>query len=303
MTADDVSAFAPPPASPYTTRVIDAKRTATLAISVIFLLVGPAQTQEDPSPHLEALLADVGADDGQTSTAALNGIIALGESTAPRLEPLISNLDVPARVRSGVVFCLGRIGAESSKAPLRALWEQGFEGLGGALAIQTAIALSEFGEFDALEAIVAAGDDVLAAKAGVQLGLHGAEVSLPVLQSAFANEAYQRLQVFFAISLGLLGDERGADLLAAAVRTPELRNHCAIALGKIGRGNEVVFELEFAMSDPDPLVRLAALEVLIELERSGLQATVETALSDADARVRAAAERAHRRLTRRNRRR
>ena len=275
-----------------------------LALAIVSALPTVARSQPEGTvnavdTHLAALLSD----DPESHERALLDLVELGEPAAPRLEEIAVNIQLPSRVRSGAVFALGRITAPSSQTVLDGLWAQGFESLGGALAVQIAIALGEYGSFTALEEMVGTGDDVLGAKAAIQLGLHRSASSLELLQSAYGSEQYARLRIFFAIALGLLGDEQGRELLASAITTPELRNHCAIALAGIGSGADVNFELVFAMTDVDPLVRLRALEALIELGRSDLDEILVEASNDVDRRVRGEAEQALRRLRRRDRRR
>ena len=271
-------------------------------LSVLSPVVSVAQS-EGSEETVDGYLAQLLSDDPESHEQALLGLIAMGEPTAERLEQIAGNTELPSRVRAGAVFALGRITAPSSQAVLEALWGQGFESLGGALAIQIAVGLSEYGEFAALEQIVGTGDEVLGAKAAIQLGLHRAASSLELLQEAFVSEQYARLRIFFAIALGLLGDETGRELLASAITTPELRNHCAIALSSLGSAGDVYFELGFALSDTDPLVRLRALEGLVALERSDLEEKLAEATADRDRRVRTEAERALQRLQRRERRR
>ena len=274
----------------------------TLVILASNPMVARAQSEGSGEPvdtHLAALLSE----DPEGHERALLELIALGEPAAPRLEQVASNAQLPSRVRSGAVFALGRITAPTSQSVLDGLWAQGFESLGGALAIHIAIALGEYGDYSALEEIVGSGDQVLGAKAAIQLGLHQSRSSLELLQSAYESEQYARLRVFFAIALGLLGDEHGRELLTSAITTPELRNHCAISLAGLGSAADVYFELGFAMSDVDPLVRLRALEALIELGRADLEEALVAATADVDRRVRTEAEQALQRLRRRDRRR
>jgi HEAT repeat protein len=54
-------------------------------------------------------------------------------------------------------------------------------------------------------------------------------------------------------------DERAIDLLLEGLHSqhPEIRSHCAEALGMIG-GDRVVSQLNEVLSDPDPDVRRSA---------------------------------------------
>jgi hypothetical protein len=271
---------------------------------LILATTSPASSQ-DPSPDTASLAAQLErllSDDADEHADALIRITALGEAVVPNLEALSVDSTAHPRYRAGAIFALGAIGASSSEAVLVELWSAGYTALGGALAIQTAIALAEFENYAALREMVESGDEILAAKSAVQLGLRLDTDSLLLLQAAYSAEHYARMRPFFAISLGLLGDGRGEDILRAGLPAIELRNHCAVALSALGHGADVLFELKFSMDDVDPLVRLRALEGLVEREPSDLDNIVAVALIDTDARVRGVAEAAHRQLNRRRRR-
>ncbi|MCA9562575.1 MAG: HEAT repeat domain-containing protein, partial [Myxococcales bacterium] len=141
----------------------------------------------------------------------------------------------------------------------------------------------------------------LAAKAAVQLGLREVESAIPDLIAAWENENLERMQPFFAIALGLLGDDRGQELLQAYLRTPEIRNHAAVALAGIGQGEAALFELEFALDDPDPLVRFHAIRALALIGPSRIEEHLRRMSEDPDENVAAYATRELLRLQRRGR--
>ena len=276
-----------------------------LACSLLFFPTSQAVVAQEMATQasVDEVLANFLSNDPEAHDAAVLTLVQRGGDVIPELERQAADARAHPQIRAGVILTLGRIGAESSQSVLTGLWEAGIESLGGGLAIQVAMAIAEYGDVSALEAIIRHGDEVLGAKAAVQLGLHGSESSTSLLLESWSSENYARMRIFFAIALGLVGDESGRDMLEAALRTPELRNHCAIALGKLGSGSDVAFELEFAMEDRDPLVRLSALDSLIDLAPSGLARILESSREDPDPRVTALAERAQERLNRRNRRR
>lgn len=270
---------------------------ALAALVALLLLASPGRSalaQDSPSEDtaLTDLLARLSSEDPEIQQDALTAIVALGDVAAPALETLIADTSASPRERSGAAFALGRIGADSSRAVLQGLWEAGLERLGSGLAMQVAVALAEYGDLEPLRTVLEAGNEVLAAKAAVQLGLRGDQEALGALGEAW--DQYPRMRPFFAIALGLLGDARGEDVLREGLRAPELRNHCAVALAVVGDASNLRFDLQFALEDPDPLVRLRALEALIALDPSNLDELLAQAGEDPDARVRAAAEEASR---------
>ena len=267
----------------------------------IGLQAGSLSSQEAPlSEHLGGLLSD----DLDTQQQALAVLVELGhdENHLERMEEILSNPGTHPRMRSGIAYVLGQIRAVRSESVLLTLWEEGFSELGGALAMQVASSLADYQYMDPLREIVASDAEILGAKAAMQLALRGDVHSLELLQVAYGNAAYERMNVFFAIALGLLGDEAVEVVLRSAIRTPELRNHCAIAISALGDPSSVRFELEFALSDPDPFVRIRALEAIISLEPRDLVNLLEVASGDSDSRVRQLADEAKRRLERGNRR-
>ncbi len=274
---------------------------ACLAVSL--LCSAHLASAQDTPPELTPLLLALRTDDPDLQREVLDQIVALGEAAVAALEALAADATGDVRQRGGAIFALGRIGSERSQAVLQALWDSGLEALGGGLAIQVATALGDFGASGPLIAMVEAGDEVLGAKAAIQLGLHRAAEGREALAIAWDDPRYERLRVFFAIALGLVGDDRGAELLRSAIRSRELANHCAIALGTLGEAARYPFEVEFAFSDPDPLVRRIALAVAIEAELPRLDELLEAAASDRDAAVRELAREASEARERRNRRR
>ncbi len=273
-------------------------RVSALVFTLLSLIAATASAQQQ---ELAEQLARLLSPDSEVQDSALREIVALGESAAADLEAIAIDADSHPRLRSGAIFALGEIQAPSSEAVLRALWGTGFEALGGQLAIQTATALAGYGDFSALEEVVRTENELLGAKAAVQLALRGSTDSLALLQGAYESEAYSRMRPFLAIALGVLGDTAVEPVLRSALRTPELRNHCAVALARLGHAGDVRFELDFAMSDVDPLVRLLALEALIELAPARLDDILESASSDSDPRVAALAVAASERRERRRR--
>lgn len=275
--------------------------TACLAVSLLCSARGASA--QDPPPELAPLLLALRTDDPDLQREVLDQIVALGEAAVPALEAVAADTSGDARQRGGAIFALGRIGADRSQAVLQGLWDSGLEALGGGLAIQVATALGDLGSYGPLIAMVEAGDEVLGAKAAIQLGLHRAVEGREALGAAWDDPRYERLRVFFAIALGLVGDDRGAELLRSAIRSRELANHCAIALGVLGEAARYPFEVEFALADPDPLVRRIALAVAIDAEHPRLDAMLEAALVDSDRLVvesaRAAVEARERRARRR----
>ncbi|MBN1945392.1 MAG: HEAT repeat domain-containing protein [Bradymonadales bacterium] len=258
----------------------------------------PAQTGEPLTELLNRLLSD----DPEEHDQALALIVERGESTLPLLEEIAVNDSAHPRHRAGAVYALGRIGSERSRQVLRSLWMTGLDQMGGALAIQTAISLGWYGDYEPLREMVAFEDEILGAKAAIQLGLMQDRQSLALLGEAAESEAYARMQPYFAIALGLLGDNRGEGNLRSGLLVSELRNHCAVALSRLGFAGEVVFELEFAMSDPDPLLRRLALDGLIELSPSRIVEILERAENDPDAQVQSRARAALRQIRERQRR-
>jgi HEAT repeat protein len=281
-------------------------KTASFSLVLLALLAMAwsemALAQPASPPHedaeLASLLAELDSGEPAAQDRALEALVARGDELVPSLEALVVDRTVSGPQRAGAAFALGRIGAEGSEAVLRELWEAGFETLGSGLAMQVAIALAEYGVLEPLRAIVATGNAVLAAKAAIQLGLRGDDEALPALEAGWARAEYVRMRPFFAIAFGLLGDRRGETVLRAGLGVPELRNHCAVALAGVGEAATVRFDLGFALEDADPLVRLRALEGLIGLEPSNLDAVLERASLDADARVRGVAEEARQRRQR-----
>jgi len=242
------------------------------------------------------------SDEPDAHQQALETIVSLGEEAVPVLEDLAVDDTAHPRHRAGAVFALGRIRSDSSEAVLQTLWERGLAELGGALTMQVASALAEYSNFQPLNGVLDSGDEILAAKAAIQLGLHRVGDSLAAISDSYERDDYARMRPFFAIALGLLGDGRGESVLREGLTVLELRNHCAVALNELGYGSEVLFELRFALSDGDPLVRLRALEALIELEPSDIVDLVDEATEDPDARIQEEAEAALRRLQRHQRR-
>ena len=241
-------------------------------------------------------------DEPDAHQQALETIISLGEEAVPVLEVLAADDTAHPRHRAGAVFALGRIRSESSEQVLQTLWDRGFSELGGALTIQVASALAEYSNYEPLNDVLDSSDEILAAKAAIQLGLHRVSDSLAAISSAYERDDYARMRPFFVIALGLLGDGRGESVLREGLTVLELRNHCAVALNELGYGSDVLFELRFALSDSDPLVRLRALEGLIALDPSDILELVEAATEDPDMRIQEEAEAALRRLQRRQRR-
>ena len=265
------------------------------------LYSGTLRSQEEPlSESLGALLSE----DLETQQQALLMLIELGhdESHLERMESILSDPGSHPRMRSGIAHVLGQIGAVRSENVLLSLWAEGFSELGGALAMQVAASLADYQNMVPQREIIALEVEVLEAKAAIQLGLRGDIQSLEILQSAYENEAYERMAVFFAIALGLLGDESVEPILRAAITTPELRNHSAIAISTIADPASIRFELEFALSDPDPFVRIRALEAIINLEPRDLETLLNEAAEDSDSRVRQLADETIRRLESRRRR-
>jgi HEAT repeat protein len=262
---------------------------------------GALLSQEEPlSESLGALLSE----DLETQQQALLMLIELGhdENHLERMEVILSDPGSHPRMRSGIAHVLGQIGSVRSENVLLSLWAEGFSELGGALAMQVAASLADYQYMVPLREIVALEVEVLGAKAAIQLGLRGDIQSLEILQSAYGNEAYERMGVFFAIALGLLGDESVEPVLRAAITTPELRNHCAIAISAIADPASIRFELEFALADPDPFVRIRALDAIINLEPRDLETLLNEAAEDGDSRVRQLADETIRRLESRRRR-
>jgi HEAT repeat protein len=239
--------------------------------------------------------------DPDEQAQALSEIVAMGEAVAAPLEALVLDQDAHPRYRAGAINALGRIGATRSATVLETLWERGLEVLGGSLAMQTAQALAEYGDLGPLRQLLLSGDPILASKSAVQLGLRGDREALDTLVSSYEDPELGRFRPFFAIALGLLGDDRGLELLRAGLRAVELRDHCAVAMAGSGHAEDVLFELEFAFDNVDPLVRLRALEALVELGTIQVDSLLERAADDPDARVREVAASARRDRRRRSR--
>jgi hypothetical protein len=262
--------------------------TVWAAVAVAVAMPGRAwaQAAEGSAPRsLSDDLDDLLSTDPHVQQAALEAIVAYGEPGVAQLEGLAADGHAHPRQRAGAIYALGRIGAASSRPVLEGLWAAGVDALGGAIAMQVAASLAEYGDLDPLRQLLDSGAPVLVAKAAVQLGLRQDAQSLPAIQGAYGLDTNARIQPYLAIALGLLGDGQGEATLRSGLLTEELRDHCAVALSRLGMAGDARFELEFALDDPDPLVRLGALEGLIGLAPHNLDELLARAAADPDGRV------------------
>lgn len=166
------------------------------------------------------------------------------------------------------------------------------------LQMATANANGRCGFFAPLRQILENGAAVLRAKAAIQLGLAEDAASRPIVAELAQNPEFERYRVFFNLALGLYGDESQKELLVSLLRQVDARVYAAIALGRMGE-ESVVHDLQMALSDPEPAIRLHALRALVALRVAGTAPSVRALTDDPDPRVRSLAEWAVRRINRR----
>lgn len=168
------------------------------------------------------------------------------------------------------------------------------------LLMAVANASARCGEFRPLRSVMANGAAVLRAKSAIQLGLHGDTGSIDAIRELANDEEFSRYSVFFNLALGMLGDETQTDLMKEMLRQVDARVYAAIALGRLG-DSSVAVDLQMALRDREPAIRLYAIGALVELRVRGTDSNIRPLLNDPDPRVRQKAEWAMRRINRAHR--
>jgi len=239
------------------------------------------------------------AADPAAQARALAEVVKLGKPAVPHLLAMLDEVALGWDLRASVVWVLGEVGDKGAVGKLSGVWAGAGEAP-GTFRMQVAIALGALGHRQELRSFLAEGVDlILVAKAATGLADLGDTESIPAMVPFLTHED---IGVFIAMALGRLGDARGHDQLKEAVREPLLRDHAAIALGLSG-DTTVLYQVRFALDNPDPFVRRDAVVVLGRLKDFESLSRVEAlADHDPDKRVRDVAVVAVRRIERRRRR-
>lgn len=255
-----------------------------------------AVSSEAVSARLEAVWK---TEEPGARARAMADVVALGPGAVPHLAVALEDHDASFDQRSAVAWVLGELGDPAAIPPLEAAWA-GTSEAPGTFRMQLAIALASLGKREPLRSfVVVGGDPILLAKAATGLANVGDKEAVPLLEPFLRDES---IGVFVAMAMGRLGDARGHEQLKEALKEGMLRDHAAIALGMSG-DKTVVYQVRFALENPDPFVRRDAVTVLGRLkDRESLARVEAMAEKDVDKRVREAAVVAVRRIEPRRRR-
>ncbi len=201
------------------------------------------------------------------------------------IEPLLDALDAPdatQSVRLLVIFLLG----ESGRADACARLQEVDAGEGDHAAYVHASALASCGQPEAIRAIVrdTARPVPVRLKAAVAAGLREDRALLGDVRGWLDDSAFEGFHTFVYLVMGLLGDESVAEVLAELLSQRATRDHAAIALARAGDTGRL-FELQFALENPDPMVRRAALRVASGQAYSAIHSAARRLVDDPNASV------------------
>jgi HEAT repeat protein len=238
------------------------RQRAVWALGRIGANAGPAV------PALIATLSDSVERIRETAAWALGMIGAPAVAAVPALISTLTDLD--ERVRAEAAWALGEIGAETAVPILiRALADSA-----EAVRRHAADALGQIGvrSIPDLVATLADPDESVRRQTPEILGKIGGP-AVPALLAAMADRD-ETVRQNAAASLGNIGPaaEDAIPVLVAALADPgeTVRRNAGTALGKIG--DAAVPALHKARSNPDPMVALAAIQILAQLAPSLLAA-------------------------------
>lgn len=195
------------------------------------------------------------------------------------------------------VWALGETGSDSACDDVRTIATGLDSEDDPTLLMSVANASARCGEFRPLRSVLGNGAAVLRAKSAIQLGLHGDTGSIEAIRELANDEEFARYSVFFNLALGMLGDDSQTELMREMLRQVDARVYAAIALGRLG-DSSVAVDLQMALRDREPSIRLYAIGALVELRVRGTDSSIRPLLNDPDPRVRQKAEWAMRRINR-----
>jgi HEAT repeat protein len=253
-------------------------------------------SERDVAIRVEALSSTNAAEEA----AARHSLVAMGAPALPHLEAALVDTARPYAVRSSVAWILGEIGDKRAGKPLKKVWSE--KKAPGPFKIQVAIALASLGDPAPLRTFVSplTKDKVLAAKAAIGLANVRDTGAIKALRELAQDEA---IGTFVRLALARLGDDPGQTELRNLLKTKMFRSQAALGLARLG-DKTVVYQLRFCLADPDPFVRSEAAELLGKLgDLESTEKIAKLATDDGDRRVRAASQRAAKRLERERRRR
>lgn len=207
-------------------------------LGLLVLVVGVCAAQA-PSTPLEVALRDLQADDLLVADAAVDRLVACGEAAVPALLPFVA--DERRDVRAGAIRALGLIGDPRAGGPVLGV-------LRGTLA---------GGEPDTFE------DRYLRILAIQALGRLREPKAVPALQELAAEGGDPFEKVHAAVSLFLLGEELGYDLLRRSLADTSLAIRNIAVEGLADGRTEVARDLILAATqDESWVVRDAAYRAL-----------------------------------------
>jgi HEAT repeat protein len=136
----------------------------------------------------------------------------------------------------------------------------------GGYTVALATALARCGEPESLRALLGATfPAAMRLRAAITLALVEDAGGRDAVFALYDEFAASEEIAYVALAMGLYGEPSTDAALELMLRQPEWRILAAIALGRQGSG-AVLFDLRFALASEDPIVREAALRVLVERE-------------------------------------
>lgn len=146
------------------------------------------------------------------------------------------------------------------------------------------IALARCGDPAPLRARVSDGAPGNRLKAGLWLALEGDAAVRDAIFAMQYDEAFDGLRSVAVLALGLLGEEGARPTLETMRSVPELRDHAAIGLLRLGDTSAAI-DVRIATENPDPHVRYHALRALTERHVEGTPALLDAASDDLSPRI------------------
>lgn len=234
-------------------------RLGALAGLWLFTAAAPvsAQSVRETLDELAALPYD-------ERLAAQNEALPILATDPEILASCINDVDAEPLVRSLAAWAAAEVGGHgcdslSARADIERSQDE---------RVAIASALARCGDFDPLRALLE--HDVIAVrfKAAVLLGLLGDEQSMDALVDLGSEPESRPYAAYSALSLALLGHESALEASRSLLNDADFRFYVAIALGRAG-DSSVQFDLRFATESDDPMIRHAAMRVLVEGEYPG----------------------------------